>query len=47
MSQFNAARRLLMDSVLAQKLEDELDSIINDGGFDPVDALIDEVQDVE
>lgn len=45
MSQFNAARRLLMDSALSAKLELELNNAMSVGGHDPVDSLTDEVQD--
>jgi recombination protein RecA len=44
MSQFNAARRLLMDGALVEKLDGELQSILTPGGHDPLDDLVDEVQ---
>lgn len=47
MSQFNAARRLLMDTVLANKLEEELNATLVAGGHDPVDDFVNEVQDTE
>lgn len=47
MTQFNAARRLLMDKQLAKKLEKELNAILDEGAFDPLDGLMDEVQDAE
>ena len=43
MTQFNAARRLLMDSQLTEKLEAELAGMI-DGGHHAVDAFLDEIQ---
>jgi hypothetical protein len=46
MSQFNAARRLLMDSKLRSKLEKELADVV-DGGHHPVDEFMNEVQDSE
>lgn len=45
MSQFNAARRLLMDSELAVKLDTELQKVLSSGNQDPMDKLVDEVQD--
>jgi recombination protein RecA len=45
MTQFNAARRLLMDSTLASKLDKELQQALQSGGHDPVDDLLDEIQD--
>jgi len=45
MSQFNAARRLLMDSTLAIKLEKELLTKMDVGGIDPIDNLTNEIQD--
>lgn len=47
MTQFNAARRLLMDSALVEKLDQELQAIITPGGHDPVDDLVNEIQDTE
>ena len=44
MSQFNAARRLLMDHALVEKLDAEIRSLFIPGGHDPLDDLIDEVQ---
>jgi len=45
MSQFNAARRLLMDSVLFNKLDAEVQSLFIPGGHDPIEDLVDEIQD--
>lgn len=45
LSQFNAARRLLMDSALVEKLDQELRSIFTSGGHDPIEDLMDEVSD--
>lgn len=45
MSQFNAARRLLMDSTLFHKLDAEVQSLFSPGGHDPIEDLVDEVQD--
>ena len=45
MSQFNAARRLLMDSALVDKLDAEIQALLVPGGHDPLDDLVDEVQD--
>lgn len=47
MTQFNAARKLLIDSLLTQKLEQEIRSVTNGNYNDPMDELIDEVQDSE
>ena len=47
MSQFNASRRLLLDSVLAEKLEEELRDAMVGNTYHAVDALLDEVQDPE
>ena len=47
MSQFNAACRLLMDSTLTSKLSESLLGIINDGGYDPMNDLVDEVSNPE
>jgi len=47
MSQFNAARRLLMDSTLVEKLDQEIQALFVPGGHDPFDDLVDEVQDPE
>lgn len=44
MSQFNAARRLLMDEVLTAKLHICLQEALDPGGHDPMDDLVDEVQ---
>ena len=44
MTQFNAARRLLMDEELVAKLDEELNNVLDPTGFDPLDGLIDEVQ---
>jgi recombination protein RecA len=46
-SQFNAAKRLLLDPSLAKKLELELNAVINSGGQDAVDNLLNEIQDAE
>lgn len=43
MTQFNAARRLLMDSKLAHKLEEEIQKLFVPGGDDPIEDLVDEV----
>lgn len=43
MSQFNAARRLLMDSALADKLDQALQAVISSANHDPVDKLVDEI----
>ena len=45
MTQFNAARRLLMDSVLFNKLDAEVQSLFASSGHDPIEDLMDEVQD--
>ncbi len=45
MSQFNAARRLLMDSALVDKLDVEIQAVLTPGGHDPLEDLVDEVQD--
>ena len=45
MTQFNAARRLLIDSALVDKLDTEIQALFVPGGDDPLDGLIDEVQD--
>jgi len=45
MSQFNAARRLLMDSSLVEKLDKDIQALFTPGGHDPIDDLVDEVQD--
>lgn len=47
MTQFNAARRLLLDSQLALKLERELDKLLDQDALDPLAGLVDEIQDVE
>jgi recombination protein RecA len=47
MSQFNAARRLLMDSTLVDKLDSQIQEILVTGGHDPVDDLVDEIQNAE
>lgn len=50
MSQFNAARRLLMDTTLANKLDQDLQGLINSGTNDPIIDLtteFDEVSDTE
>jgi recombination protein RecA len=47
MSQFNAACRLLMDNTLTGKLSEMLLGIINDGGYDPMTDLVDEVSNPE
>jgi recombination protein RecA len=47
MSQFNAARRLLLDSQMVEKLDAEIQKIITTGGHDPVDDLTDEVPNPE
>jgi recombination protein RecA len=47
MSQFNAARRLLMDGELATKLHTELQKVLSSGNKDPMDQLVNEVQDPE
>lgn len=44
MSQFNAARRLLMDSALVNKLDRDIQALFTPGGHDPIDDLVDEVQ---
>ncbi len=46
-SQFNAARRLLMDRTLSNKLETMLNETLVIGGRDPIDGLTDEIQDTE
>ena len=46
-SQFNAARRLLMDGTLATKLEAELVAKMGVSTHDPLDSLTDEIQDAE
>ena len=43
MSQFNAARRLLMDGDLAGKLDRDLQNLFTPGGHDPIADLVDEV----
>lgn len=43
MTQFNAARRLLMDGALVNKLDAEVQAVLTPGGRDPVDDLVDEV----
>ena len=45
MSQFNAARRLLMDGAMVDKLDAEIQAVLTPGGYDPLDDLVDEVQD--
>ena len=45
MSQFNAARRLLMDRAMVDKLDSEIQAVLTPGGYDPLDDLVDEVQD--
>ena len=47
MSQFNAARRLLMDSALVDKLDAQIQELFEPGGHDPLDDLVDEVQESE
>jgi recombination protein RecA len=47
MSQFNAARRLLIDSALREKLDKELQKILPSAKRDPVDGMTDEIQDTE
>lgn len=47
MSQFNAARRLLIDTTLTQKLHNDLLSILKPGSIDPMDKLTNEIQDAE
>jgi len=44
MSQFNAARRLLMDTVLMAKLEEELSQFMGGSANDPMQDLVDEIQ---
>lgn len=44
MSQFNAARRLLMDTTLMTKLESELQGFMGGSVNDPMQSLMDEVQ---
>lgn len=46
-SQFNAARRLLIDGALSAKLEVSLSEAMSVSGHDAVDGLTDEIQDVE
>lgn len=46
-SQFNAARRLLIDGTLSVKLEAALNAAISVSGNDVVDSLTDEIQDAE
>ena len=43
MSQFNAARRLLMDSKLSEKLSVEIQNLLVPGGVDPIEDLVDEI----
>jgi hypothetical protein len=48
MSQFNAARRLLMDATLVTKLNDELKEVLKTAANNPIDTLSDnEIQDAE
>ena len=47
MNQFNAARRLLIDHEMTHKLEVELDKILTSGVQDPLEGIIDEVQDAK
>jgi len=47
MSQFNAARRLLMDTTLVSKLDQELQKILQAGTSDPMTSLVDEISDPE
>jgi recombination protein RecA len=47
MSQFEASRRLLIDPALAAKFSDSLRDILQENRQDPVDTLLDEVQDPE
>ena len=47
MTQFNAARKLLLDPVLFKKLETELSVIVNDSRSNPTSEVVDEVQDAE
>lgn len=47
MSQFQAARRLLMDETLTAKLTEMLNEAFSPESVDPMDSLIDEVQDAE
>ena len=44
MSQFNASRRLLMDTALFEKIEADLDAMFVLNSNDPVDDLVDEIQ---
>ncbi len=39
MSQFNAARKLLMDADLVDKLDHDIQSLLSVGGHDPVQVL--------
>jgi len=47
MTQFNAARRLLMDGALVDKLDGEIQGLLSSGGHDPIDDLVDEIQDAQ
>lgn len=48
MSQFNAARRLLMDATLVTKLSDELKEVLKTAANNPIDTLsANEIQDAE
>lgn len=47
LTQFNAARRLLLDPVLVDKLGTALENMLKTTRNDPVDSLVDEVQDPE
>jgi len=47
MSQFNAARRLLMDSALVDKLDTEVQAVFTPGGHDPIEDLVDEIPNPE
>lgn len=44
-SQFNAARRLLLDKNLTKQLNNALDNILGTERYDPVDKITDEIQD--
>jgi len=46
-TQFNAARRLLMDESLTDKLEIELRNVLKPSNFDPINNLVDEIPDSE
>lgn len=47
MTQFNAARKLLLDQELCSKLELELSKILQTGRHDAVDSMTDEIQESE